>query len=193
MALPSEDIRNVAVVGHRGVGKTALIEAMLYLGKAIPKMGGPGTWSSGLDATPEEKAHTATFEARPVSLRWVGKKVNLIDTPGDGSLLSHARLALEAADAAILLVSARDGVQSGTERLCRWLRETNTQFVVALTKMDDVHARMDEVVEEIRSRLDEHADLMEVPEGERAEFHGVVSVETGEEWHAPEAPDTQPN
>src|SRR5919198_6089632 len=140
MAISPEDIRNVAVVGHRGVGKTALI-----------------------------------------------------DTPGEGSLLSQARLALEAADAAILLVSAKDGVQSGTERIFRWLRESGAPCVAAITKMDDVHARMGEVVEEIRSRLDSHADLMEVPEGERADFHGVVSVETGQEWHAPEAPDTAPS
>jgi elongation factor G len=192
MAISSEDIRNVAVVGHRGVGKTSLIEAMLYLAKAIPKMNGPGNWASGLDATPEEKEHVATLESRAVSARWAGKKINLIDTPGEGSLLSQARLALEAADAAILLVSAKDGVQSGTERLFRWLRESSTPFLVAITKMDDVHARMDEVVEEIRSRLDSHADLMEVPEGERADFHGVVSVETGQEWHSPEGPDTTP-
>jgi elongation factor G len=193
MAISSDDIRNVAVVGHRGVGKTALIEAMMYLAKAIPKMGGPGGWASGLDSTPEERDHTATLEPRAVSLRWAGKKINLIDTAGEGSLLSQARFALEAADAAILLISAKDGVQSGTERIFRWLRESSTPCMVAITKMDDVHARMSEVVDEIRSRLDSHADLMEVPEGERADFHGVVSVETGQEWHAPEAPDAAPN
>ncbi|HZA50865.1 MAG TPA: GTP-binding protein, partial [Myxococcaceae bacterium] len=115
MAISPDDIRNVAVVGHRGVGKTALIEAMMYLAKAIPKMGLPGNWAGGLDSSPEEREHSATLESRAVSLRWAGKKINLIDTPGEGSLLSQARLALEAADAAILLVSAKDGVQSGTE------------------------------------------------------------------------------
>src|SRR5215211_7548432 len=193
MAISSDDIRNVAVVGHRGVGKTSLIEAMMFLARAIPKLNGPGNWSSGLDSTPEEKEHIATLEPRAVSARWAGKKVNLIDTPGEGSLLSQARLALEAADSALLLISAKDGVQSGTERLFRWLRESSTPFLVVLTKMDDVHARMDEVIEEIRSRLDSHADLMEIPEGERADFHGVVSVETAQEWHAPEGPDTAPN
>ncbi|HZA14618.1 MAG TPA: GTP-binding protein, partial [Myxococcaceae bacterium] len=192
MAISPDDIRNVAVVGHRGVGKTALIEAMMYLAKAIPKMGLPGNWAGGLDSSPEEREHSATLESRAVSLRWAGKKINLIDTPGEGSLLSQARLALEAADAAILLVSAKDGVQSGTERIFRWLRESATPCMAAITKMDDVHARMSEVVDEIRSRLDSHADLMEIPEGERADFHGVVSVETGQEWHAPEAPDTVP-
>ena len=63
-------IRNVVLVGHRGSGKTSLAEAMLFLAGAIPRLGGPGGWAGGFDATAEEREHLATFETRVVSLRW---------------------------------------------------------------------------------------------------------------------------
>jgi elongation factor G len=192
MEFSSSNIRNVALVGHRGVGKTALLEAMLYLSGAIPKMGTQGAWVGAMDGTAEERAHLATLETRVFSLKWGGRKVNLLDTPGEASLSGPTKLALAAADAAILVISAQDGVQSGTERLFRLVREAQLPCLVVLTRMDEAHARPDEVVEEIRARLDAHADLMEVPEGVGAEFHGVVSVESGKEWQAPETPKTRP-
>jgi len=114
MSTPAE-IRNVVVLGHKGAGKTALVEAALYVAKVTPKLGKAGDRVSGLDESPEERAHVTTLESRPVSLRWNGKKVNLVDTPGEASFVADARLALSACDSAIVCVSARDGVQTFAE------------------------------------------------------------------------------
>src|SRR5512140_210351 len=187
MAISPSDIRNIAVVGHRGVGKTALVEAMLYLSKALPKMGKQGAWAGGFDATAEEQAHIATLETRPVSVRWHDKKINVFDTPGDTSFFGQTRLALTAADAAILLVSAKDGIQSGTERLFRWLREGKIPTIIAVTKVDDEHANADEVIESIR-KVDPHIVQMVVPDGKGPQFKGVVAAEHGVDWPAPDAP-----
>ena len=81
----SDDLRNVAVLGHKGAGKTSFIEAALYLAKVTPKLGRPGDRASGLDDTQEEKAHLTTLESRVASFKWLGKKINLVDTPGEGS------------------------------------------------------------------------------------------------------------
>jgi len=187
MAIKPEDIRNIAVVGHKGSGKTSLVEAMLYLAKVAPRRGKPGDRSCGLDDSPEEKAHVATLESRLVTLMWGDKKVNLIDTPGEASLLADTRLALAAVDGAILVVSAKSGVETGTERLFRWIRESQLPCLVVVTKMDDEHARVDEVIEEVRG-LKAPITQVQVPSGAGPSYRGVVSVRTGKAWLKPEAP-----
>jgi elongation factor G len=186
--IKSEDIRNVAVVGHKGAGKTALIEAMLYLAKVAPKLGKVGERACGLDDSPEERAHMSTLESRLVSLIWGGKKVNLIDTPGETSLFADTQMALNAADAVLLVVSARSGVETGTERLSRWILQSRTPCLVVLTKVDDEHARIDEVISEVRA-LKEPITVMEVATGTGPAFRGVVDERTGKAWVGkPEAP-----
>ncbi len=106
MTTPGE-VRNVAVLGHKGSGKTSLVEAALYVTKATPKLGKLGDRACGLDEAPEEKAHITTLEARPMSLRWNGLKVNVVDTPGEASFIAAAKLSLSACDAAVICVSAR--------------------------------------------------------------------------------------
>jgi elongation factor G len=169
-------------LGHKGTGKTSLVEAALYVAKATPKLGKAGDRASGLDDSPEERAHGTTLEARPVSLRWSGKKINLVDTPGEASFMTEARLASVACDAAVVCVSARDGIQTGTERALAWVRELRIPCLVVLTKMDDEHARPDDVVSHIRRHLRAPLALMEVPEGVGPKFQGVIAVRTGKAW-----------
>ncbi len=186
-----DDIRNVAILGHKGAGKTALVEAALFVAKVTPKLGRAGDRASGLDDSPEERAHLTTLEARPVTLRWNGRKVHLIDTPGEASFVADARLALAACDAAIVCVSARDGVQTGTERALQWVRERKVPCLVVVTKMDDEHARPDEVISEVKTHLKTPVAVMEVPDGVGPSFHGVIAVRTGRAWIGkPEAPNS---
>ncbi len=181
MSTPDE-IRNVVVLGHKGAGKTALVEAALFVAKVTPKLGKAGERTSGLDESPEERAHVTTLESRPVSLRWNGRKINLVDTPGEASFVADARLALSACDSAIVCVSARDGVQTGTERALAWVRERSLPCLVVLTKMDDEHARPDEVVADIKRHLKTPIAMMEVPDGVGPSFHGVIAVRSGKAW-----------
>lgn len=177
-----DDIRNIVVLGHKGAGKTALVEAALFVSRATPKLGKPGDRPSGLDESPEERAHVTTLETRPVSFRWNGKRINLVDTPGEASFVADTRLAMAACDAALVCVSARDGVQTGTERALGWVRERRLPCLIVITKMDDEHARPDEVVAEIKHHLTTPIAMMEVPDGVGPSFHGVFVVRNGKAW-----------
>ncbi|WP_437572211.1 elongation factor G [Sorangium sp. So ce542] len=183
------DIRNVAIIGHKGAGKTSLAEAMLYVGKATAKLGKVDDKSSVLDDTAEEKEHVCSFEASVAHLSWGGKKINLVDTPGEGSFLAETRLALAAVDAAILVVSGKDGVQPITERVFGWVREAKLPCMIVVTKVDAENARPDEVIAEVRARLKAPLAIMEERIGEGPQYRGVVAIRTKKAWlDKPEAP-----
>src|SRR5262252_9076257 len=122
MTTSPADIRNIAIIGHKGSGKTSLAESLLFVAKATAKLGKVDDKTSILDETVEEKEHACTLEASVGYLNWNGKKVNVVDTPGEGSFLAETRLALGAVDAAVLVVSGKDGVGPITERVFSWAR-----------------------------------------------------------------------
>src|SRR6185295_16968039 len=185
----SADIRNVALIGHKGSGKTSLAEAMLFVAKATAKLGKVDDKTSVLDDTVEEKEHACSLEASVSYLHWNGKKINVVDTPGEGSFLAETRLALGAVDAAILVVSAKDGVQPITERVFSWARSMSLPTMIVVTKVDAENAKPDDVVAEIRTRLKAPVAVMEVNVGDGLEFQGVVAVRTRKAWIGkPEAP-----
>src|SRR4051812_8758718 len=132
-----DDIRNVAIIGHKGSGKTQLAEAMLHVAKATPKLGKVDDKSSILDESVEEKEHACSLETSVANISWGNnKKINIVDTPGEGSFLADTRLALGAVDAALLVVSGKDGVQPITERVFSWTRELGIPCIVVITKVD---------------------------------------------------------
>jgi len=192
MSAPSKgDIRNIALIGHKGSGKTSLAEAMLYLAKATTKLGRVDDKSSVLDDAAEEREHGATLEASVAHLLWNGKKVNLVDTPGEGSFLAETRLALGAVDAVILVISAKDGVQPITERVFAWSRALALPMLIVISKVDVENAKPDEVVAEIKSRLKPPLAVMEIPVGEGLAFDGVIAVRNRKAWLGkPESPVT---
>ncbi|MBI3181573.1 MAG: elongation factor G [Myxococcales bacterium] len=182
-----DDIRDVVVVGHKGSGKTQLLEAMAYLVKATPRIGKPGDRTCGLDDTPEERGHLATLETRLISFGWRDKKLNFLDTPGDTAFWADTQLALAAADAAILVVSAKHGVETGTERVARWIRDHKLPCIVALSKLDVPDCRMDEVLTEVRS-LKLPIALMQYAQGTGETFKGVVDLRARKAWLKAEGP-----
>ncbi|KYG06798.1 elongation factor [Sorangium cellulosum] len=162
---------------------------MLYVGKATAKLGKVDDKSSVLDDTAEEKEHVCSFEASVAHLSWGGKKINLVDTPGEGSFLAETRLALAAVDAAILVVSGKDGVQPITERVFGWVREAKLPCMIVVTKVDAENARPDEVIAEVRARLKAPLAIMEERVGEGPQYRGVAAIRTKKAWlDKPEAP-----
>lgn len=173
-----DDIRNVAIIGHKGSGKTQLAEAMLYIAKATPKLGKVDDKSSILDESIEEKEHACSLETSVTSLSWGGKKINVVDTPGEGSFLADTRLALGAVDAAILVVSGKDGVQPITERVFAWTRELGIPALVVITKVDAENTKPDEAVNEVKNRLKVPVCVMEARIGEGLQYEGIVTLRT---------------
>src|SRR4051794_8029140 len=118
MARQSPDqIRNVALVGHRGSGKTSLHEALLFQAGAITRLGNVMDGSTVSDSATDEKARQMSISSSLASLEWQGKKVNVLDTPGEPSFVADAFGALRAVESAIFVVNAVMGVEVFTERL----------------------------------------------------------------------------
>ncbi len=147
-ASPSADIRNIALIGHKGSGKTSLAEAMLFVARATAKLGKVDEKSSVLDETVEEREHSCSLETSVAHLFWNGKKVNIVDTPGEGSFLAETRLALGAVDAVVLVVAAKDGVQPITERVYSWAKAMHLPCLAVVTKADAENAKLEDVVSE---------------------------------------------
>jgi elongation factor G len=112
-------IRNVAVLGHRGSGKTSLVEAMLMAAGAVNRMGSVPEGTTVADSDDEERRRGMSISAALCHLEWKGVKVNLIDTPGEPSFHADTLGALRAVDAVLVAVNATAGVEVQTERLWR--------------------------------------------------------------------------
>ncbi len=174
---PSADIRNVALVGHGGCGKTALAEAILFDTGATSRLGITVDGTSVLDFEPEEQKRGGSIAT---SFAWVvhqGKKVNLLDTPGDGNFIYDALTAVRGADAAIVVVSAPDGVEVQTERVFNEALNLELPRVVVINKMDRERANADAVLAELADTWPSQKFVpLQVPIGAEADFSGVVSL-----------------
>src|SRR5258706_14984342 len=106
-----DEIRNVALVGHRGSGKPSLNEALLFQAGAINRLGSVIDGSTASDADPDEQARQMSISASLSSFEWQDRKINLLDTPGEPSLLADALRALRVCESAIFLVHAGIGVE----------------------------------------------------------------------------------
>ncbi len=111
---PAEGIRNVALVGHRGSGKTSLNEALLFQAGAINRLGSVADGTTVSDSAPDEKAREMSIASSLASFRWEERKVNLIDTPGEPSFVADALAALRVCEGAVFVVNAVMGVEVGT-------------------------------------------------------------------------------
>src|SRR3979409_246333 len=120
MHKPADRIRNVALVGHRGTGKTSLHEALLYQGGAINRLGTVVDGTTVSDAESGEKARQMSISAPLASFEWDHRKVNLIDTPGEPSFVADALGALRVCESAVFVINAVMGVETSTSRL--WAR-----------------------------------------------------------------------
>src|SRR4051794_14500086 len=113
----ADKIRNVALVGHRGSGNTSLNEALLYQAGAITRMGSVDDGSTVSDVDPDEQQRGMSISATLSSFEWDGRKVNLIDTPGEPSFVADALGALRVCESAVFVVNAVMGVEVSTQRL----------------------------------------------------------------------------
>jgi elongation factor G len=173
------DIRDVALIGHGGSGKTSLGEALLFDTKATTRLGRVDEESSNLDTEPEEKKRKGTINPHVAAIEWAKSKINVIDTPGQGDFLVDALIALSAADSAISVISASDGVQVYTEKT--WLEADRLGLprMVFVNKMDRERADFDGVLEQVQKILSDKAVAVTLPIGKEAGFSGVIDLLTG--------------
>lgn len=170
------DIRDVALIGHGGAGKTSLGEAMLFDVKATTRLGRVDDETSNLDTEPEEKKRKGTINPHVAALEWNKSKINLIDTSGQGDFLVDSLIALSAADSAIAVLSASDGVQVNTEKTWAEAERLGLPRLVFINKMDRERADFDGVLGQAQRILSERAAAVTLPIGKEAGFSGVIDL-----------------
>lgn len=173
MSVPTDRIRNVALIGHSGTGKTTLMEQILVHGGVVSKFD-PG--KSVSDCTEEEIARKISIYSAFAHVGWDGCKVNLIDTPGSGDFIGEVVTGLGAAECAVVVVGADVGVQIETAKLWRRLDRDGTPRIVFVNGMDKEHADFDSALEDLGRTFGGTFAPLTVPVGAGNSFEGIVDV-----------------
>src|ERR687887_912968 len=176
MPLAPEKIRNVAVVGHRGTGKTSLVEAMLFQAGATNRLGTVESGSTISDWDEDEQRRQMSLAASICNLEWQGRKINLIDTPGDAGFQGDAIAALRVVEGALFAVSAVMGVEVQTSRLWKRADDLGLSRVIAVNMLDRERADFFRVLEALRSQLSDRCVAVHVPIGTEHELQGIVDL-----------------
>ena len=133
MAIEIGKIRNVGVVGHGGVGKTSLVEAMLFTAGAVTRLGKVDDGSTTTDFDPDEIRRKISINTSVAYCDWKGHHLNLVDTPGYGDFIADARAGLRVVDAALVVVDAVAGVQVQTEKVWKFATEYDLPRAVVVS------------------------------------------------------------
>ncbi len=181
-AYQAEQIRNVALVGHGGSGKTTLAEAMLFDSGAINRLGKVDEGNTTSDYDPDEIKHSISINLSLLPLEWKDHKVNVIDIPGYPDFAGEVKAGLRVADSALVLVDAAAGVEVGTGIVWRAADEYKLPRMVVITKLEREHANFENAVQSVHDGLDAKAVVLQLPIGQEAAFKGVVNVATGKAY-----------
>jgi elongation factor G len=171
-------IRNVALVGHTGAGKTQLACALLFDSGAVNRFGRVDDGTAVTDFDEEAVARKHTLSASPAYFEWQQCKVNLIDTPGAGNFVSDARAALRIVDTAIVVVDAVAGVQVSTEKVWETAAELALPRLIVCHRLDRDRASLSRTIESLRSAFGRGCVPVQLPIGEEKAFHGVIDLVT---------------
>jgi elongation factor G len=166
----------VALVGHRGSGKTSLHEALLFQAGAINRMGTVVDGSTVSDADPDEKARQMSITASMATFEWEDRKVNLIDTPGDSSFIADALAALRVCESAIFVINAVMGVEVHTTRLWQRAAELDLARLLFVNMLDRERADFFRTLDSLKSAFGRHVVATEIPIGSEHEVRGVIDL-----------------
>src|ERR1044071_7097907 len=169
-------IRNVAIVGHSGSGKTQLASAILADAGMINRFGKVDDGTTVTDYDEEEIARKHTLSASVAYAEWNKTKINFIDTPGMANFLSDARAALRVADAALVVVDAVAGVEVSTEKVWEAADELALPRLVVLNRVDRERASLERSLESLRGVFGRTVIPIQLPIGEEKGFKGIVDL-----------------
>ncbi len=173
---PTNQIRNLAVIGHGDAGKTQLTSSLLYVAGATPRWGKVDEGTTTTDYDEDSIARKVTLNTALAHLEWRDHKVNLIDTPGYAAFVSHARPALRAADCALVVVHAVKGVEVQTEKTWAYANEFITPRIMVINQMDKEHADFGTALDSARHTFSRAIVPFTLPIGKEHNFRGVVDI-----------------
>ena len=172
----ADRIRNVAIVGHRGTGKTSLHEALLFEAGVVNRLGSVLDGTTVSDADPDEKARQMSISAALSSFEWQERKVNLIDTPGEPSFIADALGALRVCESAVFVINGVMGVEVHTTRLWQRAAELDLARLLFVNMLDRERADFFRTLEALKSAFGPHVVATEIPIGSEHEISGVIDL-----------------
>src|SRR6476661_1738829 len=169
-------IRNVAVVGHRGTGKTSLVEALLFQSGAVNRLGTVEGGTTVSDHDEDEQRRQMSLSSSLAHVDWQDRKINLIDAPGDAGFQGEAIAALRVVEGAIVVISGVMGVEVGTGRAWHRAEDDSLVRVVVVNMLDRERADFFRAFEGLRSQLSTQCVAVHIPIGVEHELTGIVDV-----------------
>ncbi len=163
MSYSVQNIRNVCLLGHSGSGKTALAESLLYMTGAIERMGRIADGNTVCDYDPEEIKRQISISMAVAPLEYKGCRINVLDTPGAFDFSGEVMEALRAADAAVIVCSAKDGISVGLEKAWKYCEERNMPRFIYISKTDEENSDYNETFEALREHFGKKIAPMVVP------------------------------
>ena len=172
----TDKIRNVVLLGHAGSGKTSLVEAINFLSGATNRMGTVDNGNTISDYDKEEIKRKISIKTSVVPVEWEGYKVNLLDTPGFPDFIGEVEEAVAVADAAIIVVDGKSGIEPGTRRAWEMCEKRNLPRMIFVTNMDIDKASFKNVVQELQDMYGKRIAPFHLPIRENEQFVGYVNV-----------------
>ncbi|MGH7396604.1 MAG: elongation factor G, partial [Candidatus Rokuibacteriota bacterium] len=176
MALDIAKIRNIGIVGHGGVGKTSLVEGMLFAAGVVNRLGRVDDGTTTTDFDPDEIKRKISLSTAAAFCDYKGHRLNFVDTPGYGDFISDARAGLRAVGAAVVVVDAVAGVQVQTERVWKFANDYSLPRAIVVNRLDRERADFFRTLESLQKRLKGRLVPLQLPIGSESGFSGVVDL-----------------
>lgn len=169
-------IRNISLVGHRGSGKTTLVESLLYLSNTIDKLGNIEAGSTVSDYDKEEIRRQFSINTSLIPIEYEGIKYNFLDTPGYYDFLGEVKSSIRVSGGAVLVLDATSGIEAGAERAWRLLEEKKEPRIIFLNKMDKGFVNYEKIIYELKEKFGKKIAPFCIPIGEKDAFKGFINV-----------------
>lgn len=172
----AENIRNVALIGHGGSGKTSLAEALLFGAGATNRLGRVEEGTTVSDYHPDEIERKISINSSTLVAEWKGKKINILDTPGYTDFTGEVKCGLRVADTALLLLKAVEGIEVGAEVVWGYTEEFGNTVVLVINKLNNENAKYDDVLRQAKERFGNNVTVVQFPANQGLGFDAIVDV-----------------
>lgn len=172
----SNEIRNVAMLGHSGIGKTSIIEAALNVSGVTSRIGKIAEGNTVSDFDQEEIKRQVSINSSIIPIEWKDNKINLIDTPGYFDFIGEVKQSLRAVDLGLIVVDAKNGVQVGTEKAWQYCEDQGIPKFIFINGMEDEHADYEKIVTDLKNVFGKSVAPLQVPFWENGKFVGFVNA-----------------
>jgi elongation factor G len=175
-AYTTNQIKNIALLGNSGSGKTTVAETMLFEGGVIDRRGDVDSKNTVSDYNPIEQENQTSMYSSVMYTEYNGKKINILDVPGSDDFVGGTISSLHVADTGVVVVSAQNGVEVGTEIHNRWLQKFNKPAVILINKCDHDQANFEKALESIKDSFGKNAILAQYPVNAGSGFNSIVDI-----------------